>query len=177
LASSSLEKTLAGFLEQVASRTAAPGGGAVAAVLVALGAALVEMVARFSAAEPEIKAAATLRSRVSALAQADADAYSAYLAEPSDATHSRTVAVPLEIAAIGAEVATLAADLAERGNPNLRGDAVTAALAASAGASACAALVEINVRGRADERGTRARDHARAAGTAAERAQETAVGL
>ena len=37
---------------------------------------------------------------------------------------SRTVAVPLEVAECAAEVAALAASLAEHGNPNLRGEAV-----------------------------------------------------
>jgi formiminotetrahydrofolate cyclodeaminase len=177
LASFDVEKSLAAFLEDVGSDTPAPGGGAVAAVMVALGAALAEMVARFSHAEDEIAAAAALRHRALPLAQADADAYAEFLATREKAAHSQTVEVPLEIAAIGAEVAALAADLAERGNPNLRGDAVTAALAASAAAGACAALVEINLRGRSDERRDRARAHAAASSAAAERAREAAAGL
>lgn len=165
-----LEKTLARFLERVAAETPAPGGGAVAAVVVAMGAALVEMVARFSGAGDAVAAAQALRERAAPLAQADADAYAAFLAARDEAAHSRTVEVPLEVAAIGAEVAALAADLAERGNPNLRGDAVAAALAASAGATAGAKLVEINLEGRADERLARAREYASAASAATARA-------
>lgn len=165
-----LEKTVAGLLEEVAAKTSAPGGGAVAALVVALGAALVEMVARFSDAQEEVAAAARLRARVAPLAQADADAYAAFLATRDEAARSRTVEVPLEVAAVGAEVAALAAGLAERGNPNLRGDAVAAALAAAAGAKVGAKLVAINLRGRADERATRARDLAAAADEAARRA-------
>jgi formiminotetrahydrofolate cyclodeaminase len=41
-------------------------------------------------------------------------------------------------------VAEIAARLAREGNPNLRGDAVAAALLAEAGARAAAVLVEIN---------------------------------
>ena len=53
--------------------------------------------------------------------------------------------VPLEIAEIGARVARLAARVAEAGNPNLRGDAVTGALLAAASARSAASLVDINV--------------------------------
>ena len=53
--------------------------------------------------------------------------------------------VPLEIAAIGARVAQLAVRVAEAGNPNLRGDAVTGAVLAAASARSAACLVDINV--------------------------------
>ncbi len=52
--------------------------------------------------------------------------------------------VPLAVAEAGAEVAEVAARLAREGNPNLRGDAVAAALLAEAGTRAAAALVRIN---------------------------------
>ena len=54
--------------------------------------------------------------------------------------------MPLEIAGIGARVAQLAVRVAEDGNPNLRGDAVTGALLAAASARSAASLVDINVR-------------------------------
>ena len=53
--------------------------------------------------------------------------------------------MPLSIAGIGAEVAGIAARLAEEGNPNLRGDAITAAVLSGAGVRAAATLVEINI--------------------------------
>jgi hypothetical protein len=53
--------------------------------------------------------------------------------------------VPLEIAGIGAQVAELAAQVAQAGNPNLRGDAVTGAVLAAAAARSAACLVDINV--------------------------------
>ena len=52
--------------------------------------------------------------------------------------------VPLAIAEVGAMVAEIAARLAREGNPNLKGDAVAAALLAEAGARAAAVLVDIN---------------------------------
>ena len=54
--------------------------------------------------------------------------------------------VPLEIAEIGARVAAMAVRVAEAGNPNLRGDAVTGAVLAAASARSAACLVDINVR-------------------------------
>jgi formiminotetrahydrofolate cyclodeaminase len=188
LASSDLlQKTVAELLDEIAAETAAPGGGAVAAVVVGMGAALVEMVARFSGrswdgADAALARAQALRARVAPLAQADAAAYSDLLAarrRPADdpgreealaAANARVVEVPLEVAAAAAEVAALAAILVDRGNPNLRGDAVAASLAARAGAQAAAALVEINLAGRADERLDRARDLAASSTAAAERA-------
>jgi formiminotetrahydrofolate cyclodeaminase len=53
--------------------------------------------------------------------------------------------VPLSIAEVGVEVVGNAARLVEEGNPNLRGDAMTAAALAKAGVRAAATLVEINV--------------------------------
>jgi len=52
---------------------------------------------------------------------------------------------PLEIARVGAELAELAAELTRAGNPNLSGDATTAALLASAAAQAGAGLVAVNL--------------------------------
>ena len=67
-------------------------------------------------------------------------------------------------------MAALAASLAERGNPNLRGEAMAAAQAASAGAAIASKLVELNLGWKPDERLDRAREHAAAAAAAAERA-------
>jgi methenyltetrahydrofolate cyclohydrolase len=182
-----LQGTVVAFLDAVASETPAPGGGAVAAVAVALGAALVEMAARFSAstwagAEGALAAAQALRARAAPLAGADADAFGDYLAArrlPADdpgrpaaveEAAARAVAVPLEIAECGSEIATLAASLVEHGNPTLRGDAIAAARAASSGAAIASKLVEINLDRGPDERLDRARELAAAAARAADRA-------
>jgi formiminotetrahydrofolate cyclodeaminase len=174
-----LEKTLTSFLEAVAARTSAPGGGAVAAVATAIAAALVEMAAQFSNkhwddADAAAARARELRERAAPLAQADADAYEAVIAargEPGyDEALSRAADVPLAIVEAAADVAELAAELAAQGNPNLRGDAVTAALLAEASARAAANLVEINLAERdGDRRIDRAQELASAAGAAARR--------
>jgi methenyltetrahydrofolate cyclohydrolase len=159
-----LEQPLAGFLDSVASGEPAPGGGAVAAVAVALAAGLCSMAAHLSAdyladaAELAVRAE-RLRERVAPLAQEDATAYGRVLAASRtsdsgdpDARRERirgalygAADVPLAVAEVGATVAEIAARLAREGNPNLRGDAVAAALLAEAGARAAAVLVEINM--------------------------------
>lgn len=159
---------LTAFLDDVAARTSAPGGGAVSAVSVGMAAALVAMAARFSdkqlvEAEDLADKADVMRAHVVPLAEADAAAYAELLGAlrlPKDdpsrgeavAAASRGAAeVPLEIARFAAETALLAARLAEDGNPNLRGDALAAALLAAASARACANLVRINLDEDAEE--------------------------
>ncbi len=157
------ELPLGRFMDMVASREPTPGGGASAAVAVALAAALTAMAARFSAdhladAETIADRAEELRNRVMPLAQADAAAYGRVLdayRTPRDDDEKRrrrirealseAADVPLSIAEVGVEVAGNAERLVEEGNPNLRGDAVTAAALAKAGVRAAATLVEINV--------------------------------
>ena len=165
------ELPLGHFLDMVASREPAPGGGASAAVAVALAAALTAMAARFSTghlddAEAIAGKAEELRSRVMPLARADAAAYGrvldAYRIPHDDEEERRrrirealseAADVPLSIAEVGAQVAGKAARLVEEGNPNLRGDAVTATVLAGAGVRAAVTLVEINVSaGGADDR-------------------------
>jgi methenyltetrahydrofolate cyclohydrolase len=56
-------------------------------------------------------------------------------------------AVPMDIMELAASVVRLAARLAADGNPNLRGDAITAAELAAGGARSAAVLVAINLAG------------------------------
>ncbi|MGH3161950.1 MAG: cyclodeaminase/cyclohydrolase family protein [Streptosporangiaceae bacterium] len=160
--SSFLDEPVRGFLDQLAARTPTPGGGGAAAVTGAMAAGLVAMAARFSAtrlagASDLADQADELRRRLAQLAEEDARAYAAVLEalrlprEASQREAQRQEAllgaahVPLEIAGIGARVASVAARLAEAGNPNLRGDAVTGAVLAAASARSAACLVDINV--------------------------------
>ena len=150
---SSLDQPVRDFLDRLASRTPAPGGGGAAAVTAALAAGLVAMAARFSvtqlpgASDLAVRAD-ELRRRAADLADIDARAYQAVLDAPSGQRREALLgaaAVPLEISEIGARVAELAGLVAEAGHPNLRGDAVTGALLAVASAHSAACLVDINV--------------------------------
>ena len=171
-------QTVDELLATVAAETSAPGGGSVAAVVTAFAAALTAMAARFAREQWEdaggaVAQAEALRTRVLPLADQDAEAYETVLEalrlppdigpdrrdEALGAALSRAADVPLEIAEVALDVVTLAAELAERGNPNLRGDAATAALLAEAAVRATANLVEINLGTReGDERLKRARE-------------------
>jgi formiminotetrahydrofolate cyclodeaminase len=135
------------FLEQVAARTPAPGGGAVAAMTGASAAALVSMAARFSGSESVASAGDALRARLVQLAADDAAAYTAVLAARGPAREEAlrvATDVPRAIATAATEVAALAHDLAESGNPRLLGDARVGELVAEAAAKAATVLVEIN---------------------------------
>jgi formiminotetrahydrofolate cyclodeaminase len=155
------------FLDELSADRPDPGGGSAAALTVALAAGLCVMTARLSAPRLAAQAAELaaelaaeaerLRTSVAALAQADADGYRGVLearrlppgtpgrSESISAALSAASAVPTQIVEAGVQVAGLAMRLAEEGNPNLRGDAMTAALLADAGARAAGRLVAINL--------------------------------
>ena len=111
-----------------------------------------------------------LRNSAASLAQADAESYLAVVAarrdqpgqDPGAASHlpdpgperqrhridaalSEAATIPMEVLELAAQTARLAARLAADGNPRLRGDAITAALLAQAGARSAATLVSINL--------------------------------
>jgi formiminotetrahydrofolate cyclodeaminase len=171
-------KSVAEFCETISAETSAPGGGSVAAVTGALAASLAAMAARFSREQWEDAAGAVaqaeaLKARLLPLAEEDARVYESVLLalrmpreveeEVRDAAIgdalSRAADVPMAIAEASLDVATLAAELAERGNPNLNGDAATAVFLAEAAVRASANLVEINLATReGDERLERARE-------------------
>ena len=174
--SSFLDLRLKEFLDAVPARTPAPGGGAVAAVAASLAAGLTAMAARFAPEEWERRAevvgrAEELRARLEPLADADAEAYEAFMAARSDAGRERIVSIPHELAALATEVAELAALVAVEGNPTVSGDAAAGADLAAAAASIGARLVAINAPG--DPRVA----HSRAlAATAAESARRAGAG-
>ncbi|MGO9557533.1 MAG: cyclodeaminase/cyclohydrolase family protein [Acidimicrobiales bacterium] len=164
--SSLASRPLQSFLDDVAAKTSAPGGGAVAAIAVALAASLCAMAARYSetALADALSVASRcdeLAARALTLATADAHAYEAVLevrrlrrsqggeaiATDADLAAALLAAsdVPLEVADLGAEVTELAAGLLARGNPNLAGDAFAGAQLAQGATRAAARLAEINL--------------------------------
>ena len=155
--------TVQELCETVAAQTSAPGGGSIAAIVTAFAASLTAMAARFATEQWEdapgaVAQAETLRARVLPLAEEDARAYESFLLarrmskdfdpQVRDAAIgealSRAADVPLAIAEAALDVASLAAELVERGNPNIRGDAATAVLLSEAAVRAPANLVENN---------------------------------
>ncbi len=192
-----LDLSVRALLDEVAARTSSPAAGSVAAVVLGLAAGLTAMAARFSTEHWDGAARAGdlaegLRLRAAPLAQADANSYARVLEalrvpkEPNSAARKADIGraleaatdVPLEIARIGAEVAELAADIAERGNPNLRGDAAAGAVLAEASVRAAATLVAINLSAHPeDERIASSRVLVSAAAEAAARALSSAAPL
>jgi methenyltetrahydrofolate cyclohydrolase len=158
-----LELPVEELLERLASETPTPGAGAVAALTAAMAAGLVGMVASASPEWSENAGATAqaqaLRRRLGPLAAANAEAYQAALVSlalsdevaPDVRSFSIQEALgrageePLRIAGAAADVALLAAEVAERCEPALRPDVTVAAVLAGGSARAAAHLVEINL--------------------------------
>lgn len=163
--------TLGDFLERLGSSDPTPGGGAAAAVVGALGAALIEMTANLTIGKPRLadveqqavqieQRAANLRRRLERLGDADAEAFdkvtSAYrMPRGDDAQKSaraqaiqaalRVAAdIPLDTARAAAEVIGVAEEAAPILNPAVISDVLVGALLAQAAVSSAALNVEIN---------------------------------
>lgn len=159
------------YLGELAAKVPAPGGGAVAALHAAQGAALVAMVARYTTRAKDaehrpvvdriIEAADAARERALALADADAAAFTAVGAAyklPKETEAEKTErgtaieAALLEAARVPAAVVdaadgvlALAAELLPIGNPNVVTDIGAAGAAARAAAVTSQLNIEINL--------------------------------
>jgi len=136
--------TFAELLDRIGARTPAPASGAAAALTGALAASLVELAARFSEDDEALARSLELRARLLELADEDAEAYAAFMRTRSDEDRSRTIEVPLAVAAAAAETAALAERLAEHGRGSVRGDALVAAELARAADRSASLLAELN---------------------------------
>lgn len=164
--------TLSQFGQELASSSAAPGGGSAAALAGALGASLVAMVGRLTVGRKNyadvnaefqavIPRAETLQAELMDLMQQDSDAYTrvmnAYqLAKSTEAEQAaraemiqaglqHAADIPLRVAGVCAEVLKLSAIAAAGGNKNAASDAGAAACMAEAGLQAALLNVEINL--------------------------------
>lgn len=171
------DETLDGFLEALASAAPAPGGGAAAAVQVALGAALVSMVTnltigkpRYAEHEPVMLTARAeadrLRGEALALADADAVAFTAVTdayrlpKETAEEKAARSAAiqralvgaadVPLRTAAAAAEVVGLCQRILDGANVNVLSDVAVAAASARAALDSAAINVRVNLASMSD---------------------------
>ncbi len=166
------QTTLAGFNQELASASPAPGGGSAAALAGALAASLVAMVCRLTIGRKQyeqynaefeniLPRADALREELLELIQQDADAYSNVMAayqlpKASDAEKSaraeaiqqafrHAAQVPMRVAKACAELVDMAATTAAHGNKNAASDAGAGALMAEAGLRAAMLNVEINL--------------------------------
>ncbi|MEU1205093.1 cyclodeaminase/cyclohydrolase family protein [Nocardia sp. NPDC005825] len=165
------DSTLRGYLDQLAAKVPAPGGGAVAALHAAQGAALVAMVARYTTRAKDadnrpvidriIAAADIARERSLALADADAAAFTAVgaaykLPKESEAEQAargeaitaallQAARVPAAVVAEADEIVSLATELLPIGNPNVVTDIGAAADCARSAAASSQLNIAINV--------------------------------
>ena len=120
------------------------GAGCAAAITGALAAGAARLAARVSGDAAAAEKLRALGARLVSLADEDAVAYTSFLASRSDEARERTIAVPLEIAALADEVRRLAAGVVETGKPSVSGDAEAGVELATAAARVCNRLAELN---------------------------------
>lgn len=157
------------YLERLASSDAVPGGGSAAAVVAAIGAALVAMVGRIGANPPDglVEEADRLRAELDTARKGDEDAYAAVVAAQAlpksgeseraarrDAIEralKRAAQCPLDAAALALRVLELVERLLQNHMGALVSDVGCAAEFAHAAVVACGYNVRVNHRYMRDE--------------------------
>lgn len=166
------DKSVSNFLDELASNAPAPGGGSVAAISGALGAALVSMVCNLTLGKKSyeevqddidelLSQSEALRQKLTGLLEEDVKAYTGYSiaakmprgtdeekAERSKAMQAAlkvATDVPLSIAEAAVEVMDLCMPAAEKGNKWAVSDAGVAVLMAEAALRSAALNVLINL--------------------------------
>lgn len=145
----SAESSFAELLAALSERSPAPGAGSAVAWGGALGAALLEMTARFAGLDDLAARAAVLRGELLEAGERELHSYEPVLAAKGEQERAEALSAasdsPLAIARAAAEVAELGARVAAQSGPALKGDAVAGVLLAEAAVRAAARLVEINL--------------------------------
>jgi methenyltetrahydrofolate cyclohydrolase len=132
------------FLAALGERTPTPASGAATALTGALAAALTELAARFADDEDAVVRAKAAVMRFLELADEDAVAYTAFMADRNDQTRARIIEVPEEIAAQADKVAILAEGVRSRLTSSVAGDAEAAVELARTAARVARRLAELN---------------------------------
>ena len=173
-----VEQRVIDFVAATASKEPTPGGGAIAALTAATGAALAEMVANltvgkkgYEAVQPEMEElqakAEAIRKRMLELSQADADVFNIFMnalglpKNTDEEKAARTAAiqqaykdaamVPFEIGELANQIFDLAELASRKGNQNLITDGIIAAINARAAVKLAFLNVRINLSGIKDE--------------------------
>jgi methenyltetrahydrofolate cyclohydrolase len=168
------DQTITAYLDQLAARVPAPGGGAAAALHAAQAAALIAMVARYSdgakydatVINHVVTEADGLRDDALALAEADADAFGAVSAayglprETAEQKQTRSAAIaealggaarpPADVVRVSLLLVSLAEELLRHGSRNVITDVAAAAEATRAAAVTAQVNIEYNLRGSSD---------------------------
>ena len=132
------------FLAALGERTPTPASGAATALTGALAAALTELAGRFAGDEEAVVRAKALVTRLVELADEDAEAYTAFMAERSDETRARIIEIPQEIAGHADEVTELAERVRAQLTSSVAGDAEAAVELARSAARVARRLAELN---------------------------------
>ena len=173
-----VEQRVIDFVAATASKEPTPGGGAIAALTAATGAALAEMVANltfgkkgYEAVQTEMEElqakAEAIRERMLELSQADADVFNIFMnalglpKNTDEEKAARTAAiqqaykdaamVPFEIGELANQIFDLAELASCKGNQNLITDGIIAAINARAAVKSAFLNVRINLSGIKDE--------------------------
>ena len=167
------EKTVTQFLDELASNSPAPGGGSVAALAGAAGAALASMVCKLTIGKKKyadvqdemthvLQQTEELRKELTLLIEKDTEAFNTVMAAfglpkgtdqeqtarsaaIQEATKSATL-IPLQVMKVCDKAMTHALIVAQKGNKNSASDAGVAALMLRAGCAGAALNVRINLR-------------------------------
>lgn len=165
------DKPIQTFLDELASKSSTPGGGSAAAIMGAMGAALVSMVCNLTIGKQNyldveddmkdvLRRAEELRERLTGMVRADVEVFDQVMAAyglPKETDAQKTARseaiqsalraateVPLNCARACAEAIALSQRVAEKGNRNVISDAGVAVLAAYAALRSAALNVYIN---------------------------------
>ena len=165
------DKPIQTFLDELASKSSTPGGGSAAAIMGAMGAALVSMVCNLTIGKQNyldveddmkdvLRRAEELRQRLTDMVRADVEVFDQVMAayglpketDTQKTARSETIQsalraateVPLNCARACAEAIVLTQRVAEKGNRNVISDAGVAVLAAYAALRSAALNVHIN---------------------------------
>lgn len=173
-----VEQRVIDFVAATASKEPTPGGGAIAALTAATGAALAEMVANltfgkkgYEAVQTEMEElqakAEAIRERMLELSQADADVFNIFMkalglpkntdeekairTEAIQQAYKDAAMVPFEIGGLANQIFDLAELASRKGNQNLITDGIIAAINARAAVKSAFLNVRINLSGIKDE--------------------------
>jgi glutamate formiminotransferase/formiminotetrahydrofolate cyclodeaminase len=174
-----IDKKVSNFLNELASNSPTPGGGSVAALAGALGAALISMVGnltvgkkKYEDVEEEIKrilsSSEKLRYELSQLIEDDVKVFNNFMSTykmPKETEDEKKVRaekiqeslieaakVPLKVAYKCLDILSLSKEVAEKGNINVVSDAGVAALMAEAALESAILNVKINLKMIKDEK-------------------------
>lgn len=138
------------YLDDLAAKLPAPGGGSAAALTAGLGAALIGMVVNFTLGKPKyarfqadlaktLASSERIRKRLLELADLDVAAF-------KSKDINKSLSVPFEVAKLCYEAMRLCPPLVKKGNMNLVSDVAVAAIMLEAGFSGALFNVEINLK-------------------------------